>query len=109
MLFCMNRMNVFPFKDLAVIRGMRMVYRHRKIDRTLFKKYEKRLAPYCSVASLYFWAVAGGAIPELTDPAPTIKKDKKNPKTKEDPQKPNASKSQKSVKTKEATQNLATA
>lgn len=47
MLFCMNRMNVFPFKDLAVIRGMRMVYRHRKIDRTLFKKYEKRLAPYC--------------------------------------------------------------
>lgn len=109
MLFCMNRMNVFPFKDLAVIRGMRMVYRHRKIDRTLFKKYEKRLAPYCSVASLYFWAVAGGAIPELTDPAPTIKKDKKNPKTKEAPQKPNASKSQKSVKTKEATQNLATA
>lgn len=61
------------------------------------------------MASLYFWAVAGGAIPELTDPAPTIKKDKKNPKTKEDPQKPNASKSQKSVKTKEATQNLATA
>lgn len=100
MLFCMNRMNVFPFKDLAVIRGMRMVYRYRKIDRTLFKKYEKRLAPYCSVASLYFWAVAGGAIPELTDPAPTIKNDKKNPKTKEVPQKPKASKPKKLLKLK---------
>lgn len=29
----------------------------------------RRFSPYCSTASLYFWAVAGGAIPELTDPA----------------------------------------
>ena len=47
-----------------------MVYHHRKIDRRLFEKYRRRLSPYCSVASLYFWAVAGGAIPEMKDYAP---------------------------------------
>ena len=70
LLFCMERPNVLSYGDLAILRGMRMVYRHRKIDRPLFEKYRKRLSPYGSVASLYFWAVAGGAIPELTDPAP---------------------------------------
>lgn len=70
MLFCMQRPNIFSFNDLAVVRGLRMVYRHRKIDAALFEKYRRRFSPYCSVASLYLWEVAGGAIPELTDPAP---------------------------------------
>lgn len=55
---------------------MRMVYHHRKIDRKLFEKYRRRLSPYCSVASLYFWAVAGGAIPEMRDYAPQNKGEK---------------------------------
>ena len=29
----------------------------------------RRYAPYGTVASLYLWAIAGEAIPELTDPA----------------------------------------
>ncbi len=62
LIFCMQRPNVFSYGDLAILRGMRMVYHHRKIDRKLFEKYRRRLSPYCSVASLYFWAVAGGAI-----------------------------------------------
>lgn len=70
LLFCMQRPNVFSYGDLAILRGMRMVYHHRKIDRKLFEKYRRRLSPYCSVASLYFWAVAGGAIPEMKDYAP---------------------------------------
>ena len=49
--------------------GMRMVYRHKEIDRARFERYRKRFSPYCSIASLYFWAVSGGALPELTDPA----------------------------------------
>ena len=56
-----------------------MVYHHRKINRTMFEKYRRRLSPYCSVASLYFWAVAGGAIPGMKDYAP--KKDKIAEKT----------------------------
>ncbi|MBP5749865.1 MAG: DNA-3-methyladenine glycosylase 2 family protein [Firmicutes bacterium] len=68
LLFCLQRPDVLSYGDLAILRGMRMVYRHRKIDRKLFEKYRRRLSPCGSVASLYFWAVAGGAIPELTDP-----------------------------------------
>lgn len=70
LIFCMQRPNVLSYGDLAILRGMRMVYHHRKIDRKLFEKYRRRLSPYCSVASLYFWAVAGGAIPEMKDYAP---------------------------------------
>lgn len=73
LLFCLQRPNIFSFDDLAIQRGMRMVYHHRKIDRRLFEKYRRRLSPYCSVASLYFWAVAGGAIPEMRDYAPRKK------------------------------------
>ena len=67
LLFCLQRPDVFSFDDLAIHRGLRMVYRHRKIDRKLFEKYRRRFSPYCSVASLYLWAVAGGAIQELKD------------------------------------------
>ena len=55
------------YDDLAIRRGLRMVYHHREIDRDLFEKYRRRFCPYCSVASLYLWAVAGGAIPEMKD------------------------------------------
>lgn len=67
LLFCLQRPDILSFDDLAIQRGMRMVYHHRKIDRKLFEKYRRRLSPCCSVASLYFWAVAGGTIPEMRD------------------------------------------
>lgn len=70
LLFCLQRPNVFSFDDLAIQRGLRMVYHHRKIDRKLFEKYKRRFSPYCSVASLYLWAVSNGAIPEMRDYAP---------------------------------------
>lgn len=70
LLFCMQRPDVFSYDDLAIQRGLRMVYHHRKIDRKLFEKYRRRFSPYCSVASLYLWAVAGGAIPGMKDYAP---------------------------------------
>ena len=70
LLFCLQRPDILSYGDLAILRGMRMVYRHREMTKEKFEKYRRRLSPYNSVASLYFWAVAGGAIPELTDPAP---------------------------------------
>lgn len=60
MLFSMQRPNILSFNDLAIIRGMKIVYHHRKITREMFERYRRRLSPYCSVASLYFWKVAGG-------------------------------------------------
>ncbi len=74
LLFCLQRQNIFSFDDLAIQRGLRMIYHHRKIDRKLFEKYKKRFTPYCSVASLYIWAVSGGAIPDMKDYAPKTKK-----------------------------------
>ena len=74
LLFCMQRQDVLSCDDLAIQRGLRMVYHHRKIDRGLFEKYRRRFSPYGSVASLYLWAVSGGAIPELHDYVPKEKK-----------------------------------
>lgn len=70
MIFCMQRPDIVSFGDLGILRGMRMLYRHRSIDRAKFEKYRKRYSPYGTTASLYLWAIAGGALPELTDPAP---------------------------------------
>ena len=69
LLFCLQRPDIFSYDDLAIRRGLRMVYRHRRIDRPLFERYRRRFHPYGSVVSLYLWAVSGGASPELTDPA----------------------------------------
>ena len=65
-----QRPNVFSFGDLAILCGMEMVCHHRKINHGMFEKHHRRLSPYCSVASLYFWAVAGGVIPEMKDYTP---------------------------------------
>lgn len=62
LLHCLERPNVFSYKDLAIIKGIKMVYHHKKVDKKLFEKYRKRFSPYCSVASIYFWAVSSGAI-----------------------------------------------
>ncbi len=68
MLFCMQRKDIFSFNDLAIQRGLKMLYGHREITKALFEKYRNLFSPYGSVASLYLWAIAGGAIPSLTVP-----------------------------------------
>ena len=70
LLFCLQRPDIFSYDDLAIQRGLRMVYHHREIGRERFEKYRRRFSPCCSVASLYLWAVAGGAIPEMKDHKP---------------------------------------
>lgn len=69
MLFSLQRPDVLSFGDLAIIRGLRMVYRHKVVSRERFEMYRRRFSPYGSVASLYLWAVAGGALPGFNDPA----------------------------------------
>ena len=74
MLFSMQRGDILSFGDLAIHRGMRMLYHHRNVDRKLFEKYRRRYSPYGSVASLYLWHIAGGAIPGMKDYVPKKKK-----------------------------------
>ena len=73
MLFSMQRPNILSFGDLAIVRGMRMLYHHRAITKQLFEKYRRRYTPYGSVVSLYLWAIAGGAIERMKDYAPKQK------------------------------------
>jgi len=77
MIFCMQRPDILSFGDLAIHRGLRMLYHHRKVDRKLFEKYRKRYSPYGTVASLYLWAIAGGAVEGMKDYAPENRRVKK--------------------------------
>lgn len=77
MIFSMERQDILSFDDLAIQRGLRMLYRHRKVTDLLFQKYKRRYSPYASVASLYLWEISAGALPELTDPAPLTEAEKK--------------------------------
>ena len=62
MTFSMQRPNVMSIDDLAIIRGLRMLYHHSKITPALFNKYKRRYSPYATVASLYLWKISNGAI-----------------------------------------------
>ena len=72
MLFSLQRPDVLSFGDLAIHRGLRMIYRHKTISRERFELYRRRFSPYGSVASLYLWAVAGGAVADYFDPAAKV-------------------------------------
>jgi DNA-3-methyladenine glycosylase II len=67
LIFCLQRPDVLSYQDLAIIRGLRMLYRQKEITKKMFEKYKRRYSPYGSVASLYLWSIAGGAIEELKD------------------------------------------
>lgn len=73
LLFCLQRPDVLSFDDLAIQRGLRMLYHHRKVTRDLFARYQKRYSPYGSTAALYLWAISGGAIEGMKDYAPVNK------------------------------------
>lgn len=64
LLFSERRLDIFAYDDLAIRRGICMVYHHKTLPRERFERYRKRFSPYGSVASLYFWAVAGGQYSE---------------------------------------------
>ena len=74
LLFCLQRPDILSYDDLAIQRGLRMLYHHRKITRELFNKYQKRYSPYGSTAAIYLWAIAGGAIEVMKDYAPAKKR-----------------------------------
>ncbi|MBQ6455387.1 MAG: DNA-3-methyladenine glycosylase 2 family protein [Eggerthellaceae bacterium] len=63
LLFNLGRSDILSFGDLAIHRGMRMVYHHRKVTRKMFEKYRHRYSPYGSVASLYLWAISHMDVP----------------------------------------------
>lgn len=73
LLFSLQRKDIFAYDDLIIQKGLRMIYHHRKITRSLFEKYRRRFSPYCSVASLYIWVVGNGKLEGYKDYAPKRK------------------------------------
>ena len=83
LLFNLERPDILSFGDLAIHRGMRMVYHHRNITRQLFEKYRRRYSPYGSVASLYLWAISHMDVPGYDhDYAPKTEAQKKTARKK---------------------------
>ncbi len=64
LLFGLQRPDIVSFGDLAIKRGMAILYDEPDIDKELFAEYARSYSPFGSVASLYLWAVAGGALAE---------------------------------------------
>ena len=60
LIFSLNRMNVLSKNDLAIRRGISMLYHHKKITTELLDRYHKRYTPYASLASLYLWEISSG-------------------------------------------------
>ncbi len=74
LLFTMQRPNILSYGDFAILRGMRMLYGLRDIDRERFRKYHRRYSPYAPVASLYLWQISSGVIEGLVDKGAVKKK-----------------------------------
>jgi DNA-3-methyladenine glycosylase II len=74
LIFSMQRPNVISFGDLAIRKGMGIVYGLEKLNKSKFDELSLVYSPYATVAGLYLWAVAGGAVPLGRDPKQINKK-----------------------------------
>lgn len=54
----LSRTNVLSYNDLAIQRGLKMLYNLDRIDKELFNNYVKLFSPYCTIASFYLWEIA---------------------------------------------------
>ncbi len=56
-LFSLGRSNIFSFDDVALKVGLLKAYPHYKtMNKPRFERLRKKFSPYCSYASLYFYA-----------------------------------------------------
>ncbi len=60
MIFSMGRKDILSFGDLAIKRGLMLLYGHEEITKELFKEYQKRFSPHGTLASLYLWEISSG-------------------------------------------------
>ncbi|MDE7370912.1 MAG: hypothetical protein K2N07_04060, partial [Desulfovibrio sp.] len=74
MIFCLGRKDVLSVGDFGIRKGLRMLYNKRELTPAFLARCKKRYSPCASAASLYLWALAGGAGgPDYKDPAQTKK------------------------------------
>lgn len=59
LIFSLQRPDILSYLDLGIRRGIMRAYGLKELSRDEFEKLRRKLTPYCSVASLYFWKLAG--------------------------------------------------
>jgi 3-methyladenine DNA glycosylase/8-oxoguanine DNA glycosylase len=65
LIFSLNRMDVVSWNDLAIRRGMGVLYGVDPITKDRFETIRRRYSPFGSVASLYLWEMAHeGPVPK---------------------------------------------
>ena len=56
LLFTFNRENIWPIKDIGLLRAISKNYKKKYLPpKTFINKLYKRFSPYCSVATWYLW------------------------------------------------------
>ena len=61
LMFTLNRLDVFPIKDLGIKKGMKVLFKLDKLpDDNLMIKNSNRWKPYRTIACLYLWKIIDG-------------------------------------------------
>ncbi|MFT4106354.1 MAG: DNA-3-methyladenine glycosylase 2 family protein [Lacrimispora sp.] len=55
--FTMGRLDIFSYDDVALQNGIKKAHGFKTLSRQRFEGLRKKYAPYCSVASLYYYAL----------------------------------------------------
>jgi DNA-3-methyladenine glycosylase II len=58
LLNCMERPDIISYGDIAIRRGIMMLYGLSELTKEEFVEYKNRYSPYGSVASIYLWKVS---------------------------------------------------
>ncbi|TLN22704.1 DNA-3-methyladenine glycosylase 2 family protein [bacterium] len=58
MIFSLQRPDILSWNDLAIRRGMQILYGHAALTKAQFESHRQQYSPYGSVASLYLWHIA---------------------------------------------------
>lgn len=54
--FTMGRLNIFSYDDVALQNGIKKAHSFKTLSKIRFERLRKLYAPYCSVASVYYYA-----------------------------------------------------
>jgi len=61
LMFTLNRLDIFPIKDLGIKKGVQQLFKLNKIPTDEFMlKESKRWSPYRTIACLYLWKLIDG-------------------------------------------------
>ncbi len=59
LIFSFGRADILSYGDFGIRKGLCTLYGLENINRRDFEKFRKKFSPYCTIASLYLWALAG--------------------------------------------------